>query len=212
MVVTMDGSFERTQSANFNQGLGLGFDADFKAPISWGEGTAYLQFQARNLGVAHLYVPQQRYSVDTTLTYSGFTVDQIVGDNAIHFDSLRVLDTLGIQSTEVNRTVVLPGYIQIGKIVDVHTSKRLQSFFGFRLHPTRMYNPYIYAGMDIKTTDWLSLGVNAGYGGFHGLRGGLYAHARTKLISVGLGTENILGAISKMGSGQSLYLRLRCEF
>lgn len=211
--LTMDTEIDVKQSQKFNQGIGLGFDVDFKLPISYGKGkTAFVQLQARNLGFAYMYEKQKTYRMDTTFNYTGFEFSQIVGENSILNDSLDILDTLGVQSTENNRTILLPGYIQLGKIVDAMSEQRLQAFYGVRVYPTLIYVPYLYAGMHVKATDWLSFGVNASYGGFAKFRAGLYASMSFKNIGIGLSTEDIIGAVSSKGRGQALYLRLRCAF
>lgn len=211
--LVMDGEFAFTNSNNFNQGLGFGVDVDVKMPISIKEGeVAYVQFQARNIGVAHLYEKQKVYRVDSTFTYSGFELNQLFGDEAVILDSISVLDTLGVSSSLEKRTFLLPGFIQVGKIVDRSKDKTLQSFFGIRLFPTLIYVPYLYAGAHIKATDWLSFGANVGYGGFTNFRGGVYSSFDWKSVSLGIATEDIIGALSKKGRGQSLYVRLRCAF
>lgn len=210
--IVMDGQVELRNNLSYTQGIGLGVDADFKLPISWGKGKAFIQFQAKNVGVAYMLEQQKVYRVDTTISYSGLEFNQLIGDNAIVFDSLNVLDSMGITSSLRNRTVLLPGFVQVGKIVDLHNESRVQSFFGIRLYPTLIYSPYVYAGVDVKAADWLRFGANVGYGGFTNFRGGLYASVNTKNISIGLATENIVGAVSRNGNGQSLYLRLRCAF
>ena len=87
-----------------------------------------------------------------------------------------------------------------------------QSFFGVRLYPTLIYSPYVYAGVHIKPMDKVYVGANVGYGGFANFRGGLYAGMNFDHFSFGLGTENIVGMISRKGNGQSLYLRVKCVF
>ncbi|MBL1279357.1 MAG: hypothetical protein COA33_003755 [Fluviicola sp.] len=209
--IVMDGSVELSSSKKFNQGIGFGVDLDFKIPIQWGkdDNTAYIQFQAQNVGFAYMYEKQQVYTFDTTFTFSGLNLDQLVGDNALFGDSISVLDSLGIRSTEKNRTVLLPGFIQIGKIVDALSPKKLQSFFGMRLYPTLIYSPFIYAGLDFKPKKWLHLGINASYGGFGKLKGGIYASVRFSDYSIGIATENVVGFVSKKANGESLFIKLR---
>ncbi len=210
----MDGEVELRNSNNFSQGVGLGLDLDFKVPVAWGkEGRkAFLRFQAQNVGVAYLYEKQKVYSFDTTFEFNGLTFEQVIGDNSILSDSLNILDTLGISSNDRNRTVMLPGFIQIGKIVDEHYDGQLQSFFGLRLYPSLIYSPYVFAGLDYHPADWVRIGVNAAYGGFGGFRAGLYSSFSFNNYSLGLGSENILGFFTKKSSGQSLLIRLRCAF
>lgn len=211
--VQMDGEVDVRDNLKFNQGIGFGIDVDFKLPISLKEDeTAYVQFLVKNIGFAYLYEEQKSYAIDTAISYSGFEFDQLMGDNAIVFDSVDVLDTLGVTSSTSNRTIMLPGFIQVGKMVDSQNESMFQSFFGVRLYPTLIYSPYVYAGVHIKPMDKVYVGANVGYGGFANFRGGLYAGMNFDHFSFGLGTENIVGMISRKGNGQSLYLRVKCVF
>lgn len=213
VTLVLDGELSTRNSNKFNQGLGLGIDLDFKLPVAWGENReAYIQILAKNVGMAYLYEAQKYYRIDTTIQFSGLEFEDVIGDNALIFDSIDILTSLGISSELRKRAVLLPGFIQVGKIVDQHSPKMMQSFFGIRLYPSIIYAPYAYAGLHFKTTDWLSFGANVGYGGFTNFRGGLYANMDFKNISVGLASENIIGLVSKKGSGQSLFIRLRCAF
>ncbi|MCH2224318.1 MAG: hypothetical protein MK066_06065 [Crocinitomicaceae bacterium] len=212
VTLTVDGSMSLPSNLKFNQGVGFGVDLDFKIPFKWGnDQEAFMQFQMQNIGVGFLYEEQKTYALDTTIVYTGLEFSDIVG-GGILADSLDVLDTLGVSSTLGTKAVLLPGYIQIGKIVDQHNPKMVQSFFGIRLFPTLIYAPYAYAGVNVRAIDWLNVGVSASYGGFANLRAGVYASASFKKIAIGLSTENLIGLISKRGSGKSLYLRVRCAF
>ena len=209
--LVLDGEVELANNLKFNQGIGLGFDIDFKIPISiFKDQISYIQFQAKNVGVAYMYEKQKVYSIDTTLSFSGFEFDQLMGDNSILSDSLSILDSLGVNSEEKNRTVLLPGYLQVGKIVNLNNAKKLQSFFGIRLYPTLIFSPYIYAGAHYSPTKTVGLGLNVGYGGFGKFRAGIYSNFTFGNYSVGLASENFLGFVTKKASGQSLFIRLRC--
>lgn len=211
--LVMDGELSMRNSPSFSQGVGLGVDLDFKLPVAWGEDKeAYIQILAKNIGMAYLFEGQKYYRIDTTIEFSGLEFEDVIGDNAIIADSIDALAALGVSSEIRKRAVLLPGFIQVGKIVDLHSTKKIQSFFGIRLYPSIIYSPYAYAGLHYKTTEWLSVGANIGYGGFTNFRGGLYANMNFEKISVGLATENIIGLVSKKGSGQSLFIRLRCAF
>lgn len=209
--LVMDGDVEMADNLNFLQGFGAGFDVDYKLAIDWGkERTAFIQFQLSNLGFAYLHEKQKTYSFDTTFNFTGLRFNEIIGDNAIISDSLSLLDTLGIVSGTSNRTFLLPGHIQIAKIVDEHQSTKLQSFFGVRLYPTLIYNPYLFAGVDYRPIDNLHIGASMSYGGFAKLKGGLYASYRTGKINLGIGTENIVGFFSKKANGESINIRVGC--
>lgn len=210
LIIEMDGELSMRNNAKFNQGIGVGVDLDFNVPVSWGKRKAYLRFQAYNVGFAYMYEKQKVYKFDTTFAYGGLKFDQLIGENSLFSDSLDFLDTLGIHRTEENQFIMLPGFLQIGKIVDENYAGKLQSFFGIRLYPSLIYSPYVFAGIDYHPADWIRIGANASYGGFGKFRGGLYTNLVFGNYSVGVATENIVGLVSKKGMGQSLFVKLRC--
>jgi len=209
--LVLDGEISTANSNKFNQGIGFGVDVDFKLPISYGKNnsTAFVQFQAQNIGFAYMYEKQKVYRLDTTFTFSGLEFNQLVGDDSFFGDSLSLLDSLGVTSSLKNKTVMLPGFIQVGKIVDEHSTKKLQSFFGLRLYPTLIYSPFIYAGANYKPLEWLNVGANVSYGGFGKFKTGLYSSVRFSNYSIGLATENLIGFFSKKANGESLFIKLR---
>lgn len=214
ITMEMDADIMLKNNLKFNQGIGLGLDLDFKVPIAWGkEREAYIRFQAQNIGFAYMYEPQKYYSIDTTIVFSGLKFDDLIGDNALLSDStFNVLDTVGVRVSEKNKTLMIPGFLQIGKIVDEHYEGKLQSFFGVRLYPSLIYSPYVFAGLDYHPAQWIRMGISASYGGFGKFRGGLYTDFRFGKSSIGLSSENIVGFFTQKSSGQSLFLRFRCGF
>lgn len=209
--VVLDGEFEMKRNLKFNQGIGIGLDADFKIPVNWiKDRKAFIQFKVQDVGVAYMYEKQKVYSIDTSFTFTGLQINDLIGENAIFNESFDILDTLGLKSTEKNRTVLLPGYIQAAKMVDDLQDHKWQSFFGVRVYTTLLYNPYVFGGIDFKAAKWLHIGASVSYGGFGKLRGGLYAGAKFGNYSIGLSSENVMGWFSKKNSsGQSLNIRLR---
>ncbi|TNE98741.1 MAG: hypothetical protein EP322_04365 [Bacteroidetes bacterium] len=208
----MDGSLTQPLNNDFNQGIGFGVDFTYYMPIEWkNEGTAFVEFQLKNLGFGYMYQDQQVYTADTSFEFSGFRFDELFGDQAINFDTLDVLDSIGVTSGIRNTTFLLPGYLQVAKIIDEHSTAAVQTFFGVRLYPTLNYTPLIFAGVDWHAKEWLRVGASASYGGFARFRGGIYASAKWGRFKLGLGTENIIGAVSPKGNGLSANFRLSCE-
>lgn len=211
--LTLDGSYASTRTSNFSNGIGASFDFDFKVPFNWIQNRkAYLHFQLKNLGVAYMHQGMQQYVVDSTYNYAGFTVDQLVNSETLFGDQFSLTDSLQIESKISNKWMVLPALFQAGKIIDEHYTGKLQSFFGVRLYPTMLYSPLVYAGANYRPVSWLDIGISGSFGGFGGFRTGFYSSFKTKLLHIGVGTEDIVGWVSKRGLGQSLNLRLRCKF
>jgi len=210
--LTLSGTFEYSSENTFVKGYGVGIDLDFRIPaIILKDRISYIQFLAKNVGIASLNSPITRYSVDTLFNYDGLTFDQLYGESSIFDGNFSYLDTLGIDSTTTTKIRFLPGFLQVGKIVDEMSPARVQSFFGIRMYPSVAYVPLIYAGAQIRTTNWLDLGINISYGGFSRFRTGLYAQFDLKMCAVGISTEDLVGVISKNGMGQSIILRLRMK-
>lgn len=211
--LTADFTLSTKSNKQFNQGIGFGVDFTYYMPIEWKEDRqAFIEFQIKNLGFGYMYEAQRNYQADTSITFSGFRFNELFGDQAINFDSLNVMDTLGIREFNSNPTFLLPGFIQVAKIIDEHNDSKVQSFFGLRLYPTLNFSPLAFAGLDWKANDWMHLGLNASYGGFAKFRGGIYASAAFDKWRIGLGSENIIGLFYGKGNGVSANFRLSCAF
>lgn len=211
--LNLNGTFAYTETARFSNGVGAAVDFDFRIPFTWiNNSKAFIRFQARNLGFAYMNQGLKTYSADSSYTYSGFDFDQLFGNKSVFSDDFSVLDSLGINSSTRKRGIMLPGFIQAGKIVDEQHTGKWQSFFGVRVYPTLTYIPMSFLGVDWKPVQWVNLGLSVSYGGFGGFRSGFYASLNHKLLNIGLGTEDIYGLFSKGAFGQSLNVRLRCKF
>lgn len=212
LILSMDGSMDATQTKQFNQGIGLGFDVQYFMEIDWmKDRTAFIQFAVKNLGVAYLYEKQAAYRMDTTLFYDGFTFDELTNGQSWISDSTSMLDSIGIRKTEKTRFAMLPGYLQIAKVITAHSDKKAQSFFGVRMYPTMIYAPYVFAGIDYKASPYLHMGAMLGYGGFAKFRPGVYLGLKKGIFSGSVATENVWGLISKNAFGESLIIRLTCD-
>lgn len=213
LTLMLDGDVTLGQSAKFNQGIGFGVDFNFRVPISWVKGNdAYLQIKGENLGFGYMHEAQRRYSFDTTIVFDGFRFSQLVSENGYFSDSINILDTLGIRSQEVNQAFLLPGFIQVSKMVDNNSEKQLQSFFGIRVYPSLIFSPLGFAGADYRFNDHIHAGASVTFGGFSGLRVGAYGQFNWDKFGLGVGSDNFTGFARSGGNGTSLYLNAVCKF
>lgn len=208
LALLYDGYAEFKTPGNQSRGLGLGIDADVRIPVQMGkEQTAYIQFLVRNVGVA--YMPEiKRYEADSLFIFEGLTFDQLFGDASVIDSSFSMLDTLNIGSSTFSQFKFLPAFLQVGKIVDEMSLKKIQGFFGARMYPSLVLVPQVYAGIHYKPARWAAIGANASFGGYTSFRFGLYTSFAVKTLNVGLATENLLGLISSKGMGNSVMIRL----
>lgn len=213
IVISADGSYTGKSNRRFDQGFGLGIDLEYYMPFQWGSGkTSYIEFKANNIGFGYMTQEQTTYRMDTSVTYSGFRFDQLFGDNPIDFASLDILDTLGVRKSSTKKAFLLPGFIQVAKIVDERFEGKWQPFFGIRVYPTLVFSPMAFAGLDFAPMKQMHLGLSASYGGFAKFRAGFYASYALSRFRFGLGSENLVGVISKKGNGESINFRLSCVF
>lgn len=213
LTLVMDGDVTVGQSSQFNQGFGVGLDFDFRIPISWVKGDdAYIQFKSQNLGFGYMYEAQKKYSFDTTIVFDGFRFEQLISENGYFSDSISMLDTLGIRSEDVNSLFLLPGFIQVSKMVDNNSEKQLQSFFGLRVYPSLIFSPLGFAGADYRFNEHIHAGASVTFGGFSGLRFGAYGQFNWSKFGLGVGSDNFSGFMRQGGNGTSLYLNAVCRF
>jgi hypothetical protein len=208
----VDGSFSYTDKNQFSNGLGAAVDLDFKIPFQWLNGRkTFIQLQAKNLGMAYMNQGMKSYSVDSTYNYSGFNFDQIFNNQSLFGNEFSVLDSLGIQTERKKNWLVLPCVFQASKLIDENYQGKFQSLFGLRLYPTLSYTPLLFLGINYRPKQFLDLGIVASYGGFGGFRAGFYSNINFQKVQIGIGTEDVLGFISKNAFGESLNLRVRCK-
>jgi hypothetical protein len=210
--LALKGVVNTTHGNAFTKGVGLGVDFDYRIPLDFGrEKKAVIQFIGRNIGFVHYFTGIQTYQLDSAYQYSGFKINQLYGDQTILNDNFSLYDTLGIQKTENKRTLSLPGFYQVGKIVSDNFSGKWQSFFGVRLYPALAFSPQAFAGAHLKVNSSIALGAQTSYGGFTHFRLGFYANAVYKNFVFALASQDLLGVFSKYGTGQSLLFRVRCK-
>lgn len=192
--------------ANF-QGAGVSLDFDYNMKIKdGGLFDGFVQIAGRNLGAVNIHRIEQ-WSMRNDGTYAGFTFSDII--SALNEEGdIAILDSLGIEQRQNNAWVALPGYVQIGKIVDDLSENPFQLFFGARMYTTMAYFPMVYAGSHYTISPQFSLGAQATFGGFGNFRGGLYAMYHSNNLAIGAGTEDIVGVIPAIGFGRSAVIRM----
>ena len=171
----------------------------------------YYQFLAKNIGIASFNRPLTEYAADTSLTFTGLTFNQVLNGSSFLDSNYSILDTIGIQKTQSNPLIFLPGFLQFSKLVDANSSRKLQEFYGVRLFLASAYTPLVFAGADYRISlgakTNVNIGINASYGGFSRFRFGTYSSLKIKNWNLGIASENLLGK-----TGQSILFRAQCAF
>ena len=210
--VKLDGALNSAIGNSFSKGIGLGVDCDYRIPfIGTNTKRVTVQFLAKNIGVANYHSGIQQYRIDSSYVYDGLKFKEIYGDKSLFRDDFSLLDSLNIEKVVQKKTLFLPGFLQVGKIVDDNNLSKWQSFFGIRLYPSLTFSPLLFIGAHYKANKWLEVGAQATFGGFSNFRIGAYSSIRLKNWAIGIASQDVYGMISKKGFGQSLLFRVRCK-
>jgi len=208
----LNGDMTYSTGKNFSKGIGFAIDFEYYLKVPWLKDSATFLFSVQNLGAAYMFQSQTRYNVDSTYRYSGFTLDQIQNSGNLFGDNFSLLDSLNVEKKEVKRWVMVPASIQVMKLVDLASAKKLQTFFGIRFFPTIGIVPTGFAGLFYRFVPRVSVSANVAFGGSSIVRGGLMFGYHGDKIGIQLGTDDIYGLVSKKGFGQSALIRLSWLF
>lgn len=200
-----------SNSTIFLKGIGIGIDADLRWQSKNLKGKPSFQFLMRNIGFVTQTVNFNAYHADTNFSYNGFSFEQLTNGTSFESKNFALLDTLGISKSEKKSTFLLPGMLQISKLIDQSEgakSRKLQEFYGARVYISHMSIPQVFGGIDYNPFNGLiHFGASLSYGGFAQLRGGFYSSLNWKNVSLGISSENLFNP-----TGQSIIFRLQCVF
>ena len=200
-----------SNNPNYLKGIGLGIDADIRWHSINLKGKPHFQFLMRNIGFITQTANFTQYTADTSFSFNGFSYDQIANGTSFQSENFAFLDTLGIKKSESKTTFMLPGIIQVSKLIDQSEgakTKKLQEFYGARLYFSSMSIPMIFGGLDYNPFNgFVHFGASVSYGGYSRLKAGCYSSMQWKNISIGISSENLFNP-----TGQSIIFRLQCVF
>jgi len=198
------GEFSFAKGAGFSKGFGLSFDIDYRIQTNENDHEMTFQLLAKNIGFI-LPTNVTRYSADSSFQYTGFNLNQLVQQNILN--TIQLADTLGLEKGTEKKAVLLPGFIQFSKLVDMQAVQRVQSFYGARMFLSTNYIPYFFAGVHGRVTKHWSTGVSISYGGFSRLKWGMYSSFQFSNWNIGVASENLLSK-----TGESIILQVKCAF
>lgn len=212
----LSGGFKTTQGKSFVKGAGVGIDFDSRFSVQLNpKRKATFQILAKNIGLVNYYTGLDTYQVDSTYSFDGFSIQQLIGNASLTVDSLNsstFVDTLKIQHSIEKKTLFLPGYLQIGKIINDNDSSKTQAFYGLRMYPSLAYVPLLYLGGQYSINKHIQLGIQGSVGGFSTFKVGMYATLKQANWSIGIASQDVYGDFSKRGFGKSFLMRIRCVF
>ena len=204
----LQGELAFTPTNALSSGIGFALDFDKRIAVQLqNEQKATIQIQVQNLGLAYVNAGLKRYEIDSNYNYSGFQINQLVNANALFGSNFSLMDSLGIKQRITKSWVLLPAFIQVTKLIDGTSNKKIQTYYGIKLYPTFAAIPAGFFGLYCKINSKFALASSISYGAFGKFRNGWYLSFTGNKISGSLGTDDVLGFVSKKAFGQSLFLR-----
>jgi hypothetical protein len=198
------GGFSFAKNGGFSKGFGISFDVDYRIQTNENDHAMTFQLLAKNIGFM-LPTQMTRYAADSSFQYTGFNLNQLVQQNLL--STMSLADTLGIEKGTDKRALLLPGFIQFSKLVDMQATQRIQSFYGARMFLSQNYIPYFFAGVHGRVTKHWSTGLSASFGGFSQLKWGMYSSFQLSRWNIGVASENLFSK-----TGESIILQVKCAF
>ncbi len=196
-------------------GIGASADIFFETSYKSKVGKrSVLVVNANNIGFIHWLNNSVQYSSDSTLRFSGYTVNNILDLkdstlNRINRDSLlRGLTNARKENfnTNIPTNLVIINKIYFGK----------QELFclqtGFRYIFNANYKPYIFIEPEYKVKN-VTFGLHTGYGGYVRLNIGASVMWNSKNWCVRIGSNSLQGyVLPNSASGQGLFFTLAKKF
>lgn len=201
--------FQKVASPAFFQGLGASLDFDYHLPIKEGGYIdGFIKITGRNLGAVRLHKLNE-IRLEGTASFNGFQFSDFndLAENENFYDRLE--DSLSVSNRTNGKWVALPGFVQVGKIVDHTGDQKLQPFFGARMYASFGYLPLVYFGGHYRATETIAFGGQISYGGFGDFRMGMYAGYNDERFALSLGSQDVLGVFLDSQYGQSLIIRFQ---
>lgn len=193
----------------FLNGVGVGFDLDFRHSFNLFEDEkSIFQFKVNNLGIGVIQ-QNSHFHFNTDKVIEGYSMNQITSIN----NDFPLKDTLGIlEERTKNKMVLLPSFYQIAKLIEVNSSKKLQSFYGVRGYINLPYMPMLFIGGNYQFFHNWSLNSQISIGGYSNARISTGINYNGNHLQVQIGTNDIYGLVSSKGYNKSFLMSFLCGF
>lgn len=196
------GDLNLNHNQHFFNGFGVGIDLDYRYEyVTNSNSKSTMQFKISNLGFSFLQ-KFNSYHINIDKYFDGYTLSQLKSIN----NQNAWKDTLGINTNEVrNKMILLPVFYQIAKLVNVHSDKKFQSFFGIKGYINLPYLPLVFFGGNYKVyKDWTTDG-QISFGGFTKYRFAFGVNYLGDKFKVRFGTNDVYGLFTSKGYNKSIY-------
>jgi hypothetical protein len=213
LVLDIVGNYSRTDTtrSGWANGSGVGACIDFDFNRMLDNGRKVVSFSARNLGVVRWNEASERYTLNSTLNWTGMDVSQWINGAVDSLTMPAWRDSL--EDTRTQRAIYrpLPATFHVRYLQKYKENNYWET--GCVFAPNRAAVPLVYVGLTHQLTKYLWLSERLNYGGY----GAFSVGAELQWLSakswfVRAGTSQLEGWLLSTAGGRSVYLNLGKNF
>ena len=167
--------------------------------------TLKYNFEIKNLGLILLHNNIEKINFDTSFTYSGLSIEQMLNLN----DSSNVFNNiLNPKPFSENMFLMTPFEFNANIILN---KNKMKYYSGIYYRHNSQYIPKIYFGLNIRNNHKLNIGSILSYGGYNKFQLGINSEYQINNLRVNLILQNFLGLIPSIGKSFGIFLKLSWE-
>ena len=182
-------------------GNSLGINFKISEKVNFLKNLSY-NFEIKNLGLILLHNKIEKINFDTSLTYSGLSIDQIHDLN----DSSNIFNNI-FNSKPFSENIFSLTPFEFNTNIILNKNK-MKCYSGIYYRHNSQYFPKIYLGLNIRNARKLNFGSMLSYGGYNKFQLGLSSEYLINNLNINLILQNLLGLIPSNGKSIGIYLKL----
>jgi hypothetical protein len=207
----LNGSYARSDTAPTSgfvtQGMGLALSAQVNVPVRLGKHAGKITLDVQDFGAIAWNGESLRIPKDSTISYDGIRVVDVLDLNGVLIGSTSLQDTLGLNYRKGGFLRPLPTRLAARFSITADHAMTYEAQVDVRNLPG--YLPHALIAAQHRFAGRNALRAEVSYGGFGDWRAGIGAERElVRGLRLGLRTSNALGWASGNARGKSLMLRL----
>ena len=187
-----------TNRTGFGISNGVGVALDFKANIPLYDKKGYILLEVNNLGFIHWNKKSVRQEIDTTFSYIGVDILDLMDTTTT--TSFDLFDSSTYSSDTIGLYTWLPTFGKVSLLREFREKDYLE--LGIIIRAYRAFIPQIFVGYNYFMTDNAQIGMKASYGGYGNFRVGASYEQFWKNWYFAIATEDLPGLILDDAKGR----------
>ena len=162
-------------------------------------------FEIKNLGLILLHNNIEKINFDTSFTYSGLSIEQMLNLS----DSTNLFNNIfSPKPFSENIFLITPFEFNTNIILN---KNKIEYYSGIYYRHNSQYFPKIYFGLNIRNNHKLNFGSILSYGGYNKFQIGMNSEYQINNLRATLILQNFLGLVPSTGKSFGIFLKLSWE-